>query len=368
MKRGSLVAAVAEDIRAGKYGGSGERFLTIRELSGRCGISLELACVVMRMLSEERLVRLWGKHYYITTGFVSPETPLGELLKKSRRPLLGLHLHTVDTPFFSSLARELSRVAAGEGYRLLITESGDDPQREVMIMDDFIELGVCGVFTSPNLAVNLAVYSRCPLPLVSLGRDLNLPGCDTVLVDNYAAGTQVAKHLFERGCRSFAYIGMSRYLDNDQRRRGFADQLAKLGCPLMDGDIVAVDTLENGRLDFDSISGLLNSRLHNLAADCRLGIFCYHDLLAVETVRLIKHRNSVSTRKLLIPDDISIVGFDDLPIASQVTPALTTVSYRYESIARRSVSIMLDYMNNPAHVIGRYKVSSSLTARESTMG
>ena len=122
------------------------------------------------------------------------------------------------------------------------------------------------------------------------------------------------------------------------------------------------------RLDLGSISGCLNRLLYNIPQGLKVGIFCYHDLIAVETLRLIKHRpEKTSERRLLIPDDVCVAGFDDLPIASAVTPPLTTISYRYASIAKKSFDIMLDHISNPDHKPGKYEISSSLIIRGSTV-
>ena len=80
-----LTERLAQALRSGEYGAAGSRFITVRELASRHKLSLESACAVMSRLSERRLVRLYGKHYYLTTGFASLDTPLGQLLRKAAR-------------------------------------------------------------------------------------------------------------------------------------------------------------------------------------------------------------------------------------------------------------------------------------------
>ena len=365
----AITEQIAQELKRGDYGVAGSCFITVRELASRNSLSLESACAVMAKLSERRLLRLYGKHYYVTTGYAASDTPLGQLLKKSRKPLLAMLVNSIDNPFFASLAKELGAAVYKGGYQLILSSSDGDVVHETTILDEFLSLGAAGVFTCPGLSSELnEVYSTYPLPLISLGRDLAPHDRDCVLVDNYSAGAQIAKHLYSIGCRKFAYIGMKSYIDNDPRMHGYIDEIRKLGGDFPDENIVSVGRLADDRLDLGSISGCINRLLYNIPQGLKVGIFCYHDLIAVETLRLIKHRpEKTSERRLLIPDDVCVAGFDDLPIASAVTPPLTTISYRYASIAKKSFDIMLDHISNPDHKPGKYEISSSLIIRGSTV-
>ena len=362
-----LAEAIAADIQTGGFGIAGERFLTTRDLAKRFSISLESACNVMNTLSEKRLIRLYGKNYYLTHGYVLPTTPLGALLRESRRPFLGMLVKNIDNPFFSSLAKELSETAHQNGYQLLVA-SGESTKRETEMLEEFLSLGVSGVFTCPGSeATPNDSYATYPLPLVSLGRELPFQNCDNVLVDNYSAGVQVAKHLLSIGCKTFAYVGLRNFVKKDPRLQGFIDRLGKEGISLPAEHIITAGKREDGSIDVDSMSGSFNQLLHRLNAGEKIGLFCYHDLLAIEAVRLIKRHNKISAARLMIPDDISIVGFDDLPIASMVTPPITTISYRYATIAEKSMEIMRDYIQNASHKTARHEVKSSLIVRDSTL-
>ena len=197
-----LAEAIAADIQKGVFGSAGERFLTIRDLAKTYSVSLESACNIINLLAERRIIRLYGKNYYVTTGFVPTSSPLGALLRQSRRPLLGMFVKNIDNPFFSSLAKELSEVAHRNGYHLIVA-SGESTKRETEMLEEFLPLGVSGVFTCPGSeATPNEAYATYPLPLVSLGRELPFSNCDNVLVDNYSAGVQVAKHLLSIGCET----------------------------------------------------------------------------------------------------------------------------------------------------------------------
>ena len=363
-----LTEQLATDLKQGKYGPAGNPFLTVRALSAAHQISFDSACKIMNALQEKHLIRLCGKHYYITSGYVPPDSPYGVQLARTRQPLLALIVNRLESPFFSALAKRMSVTAERYGYTLLIVCSSNQARREAELLDNMLSLGVCGIFTNPSIAAEVReVYAHCPLPVVSIGRDLALPNCDTVLVDNASAGRQAADHLMEIGCEVFAYIGIPQYLKEDPRLRGYSEQLRQNGRVLSDDHILAAGDLPDSRIDIDSISGQLKTCLRNLPIGKKLGIFCYHDLLAAAVLQRIKHISHRSKCQFLIPQDVAIVGFDDLPIASAITPALTTVAYRYDAIVEQSFSIMADYLNHPDHLPGAYEINSALVIRESTV-
>ncbi len=355
-------------LRRGEFGQSGEPFISVKTLAEECGVSVNSAFRIVTALAERRLIRLQGKHYYITTGYVPRQTPYGMLLASSRRKSFGMIVNRIESPFFSAITKELSGAAADRGYSLYVLCNNNNPEREAQMIDELMNLGVCGIFTNSGISPELkAVYSTCPLPIVSIGRDLGLTDCDNVLVDNEYAGRQVADHLMSCGCRSFAYVGLSRYLHEDPRLRGYIDQLNRYAFSLSDNYILTAEHNTNGRGDTESIAGQLDMILSELPAGEKLGIFCYHDLLAVAVLQRVRHYSHRTARAFTIPDDVAIVGFDDLPVAETITPALTTVHYRYNSIVSQSLAVMMDYIWNPEHIPGTHIVPSSLFIRESTV-
>ena len=367
----STISQITEQLSArllqGSFGCPGEPFLTVKMLAEVCCVSTDSAFRIMRSLAERHLIRLHGKHYYITTGYVPPKTPYGEKLAKSRRNSFGMIVNRIDSPFFSAIVRELSTAVSEIGYSLYVMCGSNAPEQEARMMDELLELGVCGIFTNPGIAPEMKdIYRICPLPVVSIGRDLHLPNCDTVLVDNENAGKQVADHLLDCGCEAFSYVGLSRYLHEDPRLKGYAGQLRKRGYALPEDRILAAESDKNGIGDIESVSGQLDMVLRSLPAGKKLGIFCYHDLLAVSVLQRVRHCSHHSARSYNIPQDVSVVGFDDLPVAQTITPALTTVHYPYHTIVQQSLAVMLDYLQNPEHKTNSHIVPSALFIRAST--
>ena len=188
MKIALLTDEIARGLTDGAFGIPGTPFLTARGIVGKYGISLDSAMGILSALRERRLIRLDGNRYYVSTGYVLPSTPYGERLSRTRRGFFGMIVNSVSSPFFSSLAKELSDCTVQVGYPLLIADTGNQPERDPTLIDWFIDDGATGIFAVPSLTADPGIYARCPLPLVFLGRDLGIPNGDAVTADNRAAG------------------------------------------------------------------------------------------------------------------------------------------------------------------------------------
>ena len=364
----SVAKTVSEKLLNGDYGKSGEAFMTVKMLSKEYNISVESAFRVFKELSNRHLIRLNGKRYYITTGYVSPETPYGSLLASSRKKSFGMIVNRIESPLFSVIVRELSNAAESNGYSLYVMCSNNDPIREKNMIEELIDIGVCGIFSNPGLSVEIKdTYRTCPIPVVSILRDLGLDNCDSVLIDNENAGKQVAEHLMNCGCTQYAYVGITNYLNDDPRLKGYVSHLRNNGFEIDKDHILVTEHNRNGWGTIESVSGQLKMILKMLPNDEKLGIFCYHDMIAAALMQWIRIFGNHSTRTYNIPADVSVVGFDDLPVSETIQPSLTSVHYMYNHIVNKAMDLMLDYIDNPQHIHNSCIIPSSLFIRRSTM-
>ena len=364
-----LFRFVKSDIIAGNYGSSGARFITARQFVGRFQCSSRDAMKVYALLKDEGLIRSIGGGYYICTGFCSPGAPLRKYYERKQQRIFGVLVNNINNPFFSSVIQSLQSVAYESQMQLIISDGGGIQNRERDIMDMFFELGCCGVFNCSSLSFHQQEYfARYPLPIVTLAEDVRLPNADTVLVDNFNAGRQVADHLMSCGCRSFYYFALDDCIDSDQRFEGYYRRITEAGRVLPDENIGIVSNA-GGTVDAVNVKHMVTSlirRLEKHKEQLPIGIFCHHDMLAVEVIRSIKSYNYGRLEKLTMPEEVMIVGFDDLPITQSVSPTVTTMAYLYADIAKTAFDVMTDYINNPKHKPTTHKVTSYLVIREST--
>ena len=370
MKRAEILFRKIEaEILSGEFGSCGDRFISVRDLAKHCACSLRCALDVIEMLLDSRIIRRHGKHCYITTGRCPPDSAYGRILLGSQRTLFGVLIRDNSNPFFGALINHLRDILYRNGMDLIVSSSGNDPDKEKQIMDMFLDLKCRGVFSCVTLLrQQQKLFSRYPLPIVTLAEDSGISSIDAILVDNHAAGVQVAKHMLECGSKSHAYITLDDYVESDLRLQGFRSYLEQKQLPLPEeniGIVSATDEAVRARQVKQFVHNLLN-RAGEAGEQLPIGIFCVHDLLAADVMRIVKHYSSKRKRKLLIPADVMIVGFDNLPISSQLSIPMTTISYQYSAISGKAFDAMMDCLQNPGHIPGRCEVQSLLVIREST--
>lgn len=315
-KTDKIIRELLTDLSAGKLGIPGDRFLTTRELTVLKDISLKTAFGILGKLKNLGVIQKSGRDYKIVRI-----TPLQK--QETGRMLLGFLATCLESPYFAKLACHAEEFAHSIGASLIIASSNYDFKTECERLKMFCRQGVSGIMICPwaSTPEQEAFYDTLKTPYVMLGRKLETVSCDAVLVNNQKAAQQMAEHLFKQGIREFAYIGQSGK-QNDQRLLGFRAGLLVHGILLPQEQIIQVDynSPEKCRTD---IAKLLKRKRSG-----RLGLFCYHDLFATRAVNLCHEL------EIKVPDEVAVAGFDDLPIASEIYPPLTTVSYPVSDIAR----------------------------------
>jgi len=350
IKTERIVRELLEEISTSGLGRPGEVFLTTRELAVRKGVSLKTAFRVMGHLRDEGVLMKSGRCHRIAA--LLPQAQVG-----GGRLLFGFLATCLESPYFAQLACHAEEFAHSVGASLIIASSNYDFGTECERLRMFCRQGVSGLMICPwaSTPKEEAFYSTLSVPYVLLGRRLQGVECDAVLVNNQDAAQQVAAHMLAEGIDDFAYIGQSGSLD-DQRLLGFRMGLLKRGVVLPDGRIVRVDYQAPAACR-QAVLDVLRTR-----GARPLGIFCYHDLFATRVINLCHEVG------IVVPDEVAVAGFDDLPVASEIYPTLTTVSYPVKDMARLAFESLYTRIRFKALTGGvcRY-LDSRLVVRNSTL-
>ena len=336
---------LVKEIISGTMGSSGTAFMTTRELVVRKGVSLKTAHRIVGMLRDAGYLELHGKRHYIKYSAES-----------AGKTLIGLLVTCLENPFFSSLSRSIEEAAATMNMELVIAASNYDLKSEREKLEMFCRRGVSGIIICPwGIEENEAFYKELPVPCVFIGRSLKNEKVDTVLVNDQLAAQKVAEHFIECGFKDFAYVGPAG-LSNDQRLLGFRNGLANNSIILQQKNILHLENT-NSQHDLEFMTDFFGTRSE------RLAVFCFHDLFAVRVL------NSCSKLGIKVPDEVAIAGFDNLPIASEVYPALTSISYPIRDMARIAFETLAAKILSigTAPGIARY-LEPELIVRESTKG
>lgn len=328
-----LHCRIKEEIAQGAHGAAGDRFMTVRELAKRFGVSLTTAQKVVKCLKHEGLL--------LADSVTSP----ARISESAFRPTvdgpgkegsprrLGLVVTDITNPFFSRLCRYIQHAAADRDYQVLVASSESDFAREQRAIRGFLDIGVEGLLICPGLDDACALMYRELLDqgirLVFASRRVESIDADFVVAHNFVGGAAVAGHLLSLGYESFGYLGFGSRLKRDERLQGFRSALLEEGVELTSDQIADGD----GR---DIIHGYRAvERLLDRGSRPR-AVFAFNDLLAIGALQYCQDRD------LAVPGDVAIVGFDNLPQCRVTSPPLTSVAYPVESIARLAVQNLLD--------------------------
>lgn len=270
---------------------------------------------------------------------------------------LGLVVPDVANPFFSDVARGAEQVAYAEDYNVFLCNTEEDPQRELDVLASLEEKRVDGVVLCSSRLDDgelCKVMARHPA-VVLVNRRLDSQGdnVSTVLVDDLLGGRMVAQHLLDRGHHTIGFLaGPPGSRSGRQRLQGYRAALtrAKLS-PNPAWVRNCSPTVEGGQ---DATRELLNA-IPQLTA-----VFCYNDLVAIGALQ------ACADLGRRVPKDLTVVGFDDIPLAALVTPPLTTCRVPRYELGVQAVRLLLDQINGcPSGCVTQVVLQPELIIRAS---
>lgn len=251
-------------------------------------------------------------------------------LKRGRTGMVALVVPELDVPYFSELARVVIAEGRKHGWTVVIDQTDGEPDRErELIIGGAGAALFDGVILSPlSLSQADLAERRGDSPLVLLGERIAESPYDHVAIDNVAAAYAATEHLLDLGRTRVAAVGDQPYDTGETaqlRTRGYRDAHAARGLAVDDSLIVATHRFH--RSDGAAAMAALLDRPGGPPD----AVFCYNDLLALGAVR------TLLSRGLRIPEDVAVVGFDNIEAGRYNTPTLTTVSPDKAIIARLAV-------------------------------
>ena len=277
-------------------------------------------------------------------------------LRGLRTKIIGLIIPNRLNPYFEQLAQAIEEVCFDEGYGILLCNSNYSLERESIYLDLLERQKVDGIIISTvgltEKKFNELIARGIPIVLI----DEDVPGVNApaVFANNYMGGCQAAQHLIELGHRRIAFIsGPMNLLSSRQRYRGYYDTLIKNGIKVEKG-LFKEGTLTYERGYRASLELLEEGKEFT-------AIFCSNDLMAFGAMRAIQDKGGK------IPQDYSIVGFDDMHFSSISNPRLTTVAQPVKEMAFRAFIAFKDQISEELSQEKKHQfLDTQLIARESS--
>jgi DNA-binding LacI/PurR family transcriptional regulator len=276
-------------------------------------------------------------------------------LVSGRSRLLGLIVSEITNPFFPELIQGFEDIAVEHGYEILISSTNYDPARMALCIRRMLERRAEGVavmtFGVEKPLLEQLAERKVPLVFVDVGPER--PGISLLQVDYHHGIRQGVQHLAALGHRDIAFVSGPKRLHSAQSRiAAFSKSLAECAIVADPAWIVEGDhTMEGGT---DAMDRLLKSK-HLPTA-----VMCSNDMTAIGVLHKLYRAG------LRVPDDLSVIGFDDIHIAQVTIPPLTTIQMSCFELARAAVTALRAHVEEGGEPKRQYKINTHLVVREST--
>ena len=280
-------------------------------------------------------------------------------LRGGRTGVVALAVPDLTSPYFAELARGIIVAAEQRGWTVLIDQTDGVRERELDVARGIRDHLVDGVIFSPlALGEDDLPAPRSEVPIVCLGERIHAGAMDHIAIDNVAAARVATNHLLERVRRRIAAIGAQVSPSGETARLRLAGYRAALADAGLEFDEAMVQLAG----DWHRQDGL--RAVERIAEAGRLpdAIFCFNDLLALGAL------HGLARLGVGVPDDVAVIGIDDIEDGRYVRPSLTTIAPDKEAIATTSVALLAERLAtpNPDEPGREVQVDFQLVVREST--
>jgi DNA-binding LacI/PurR family transcriptional regulator len=304
----------------------------------------------VKKATKERIRKLAKDLHY------SPN-PIAQSLKSSRTTTIGVIVPEIKHDFFSSAISGIEEVAYHAGYTILVCQSNESYEREVVNTNALMHHRVAGVIVSISQNTKNGDHFqdllRRKIPLVFFDRVCEDVNASKVVIDDCKSAFVAVTHLVQKGYKRIAHFGGPKELGICIRRmNGYVEALRQNGLPLLNGFV-----RYGGLHEEDGYKSMDSMLKENLIPDA---IFAVNDPVAIGAFQRIKEAG------LKIPGDIAIMGFSNNKITALVDPPLTTVNQPSFEMGRKSAEILIDTIEGGTTEPRTLTLETELIVRGST--
>lgn len=300
--------------------------INIREVARLAGVS---PATVSRVINGTATVSAEKRDRVLevisATDFV-PNEVARSLFRKSAK-LIGLIIPSIKNPYFTQVASIIEHLATDHGYRVFLCDVGDDIVKEQNAIQTLVSMNADGIIIASTNDAIQEYLAQCPIPVVAVDTLFsNKKVAAYVYSDYYTGGRMAMEHLLDCGCQKIVCItGPGHFFSARSRYEGYRDVCRERG--------IEEHTVS---CDYDFHAGLvMTEELLSRYPDVD-GIIACNDVVALSTYKVLYRRN------IPVPDQVQLIGFDDIMWSSLFTPELTTIAQPIGEIARRAAELIID--------------------------
>jgi LacI family transcriptional regulator len=315
-----------------------------RALNDKPGVSQETREAVLKIAAD--------------IGYVVNRS--AQKLSGGRNGIIGIMTPVLDNHYVGELVVGVGRAARAQGYETLVYTLFDEDRhshRSVLGLIKQFTDGVVAIL--PRESAYFNALAAANVPVVAIDQRGSLDGFPSISVDSYGGAMRAVEHLAQLGHARIGFVAGDESIEGVRdRRRGYIDALARFGLA-SDPSLIAQGDLSQMRA-FEAASALL------ALPEPPTAIFAVNDLSAFGVIAAAREQG------LKVPRDLSVVGFDDIPMASQVHPPLTTIRQPFAQMGRAAVNTLLSQMEREREresddaIAPRIVLPTELIVRQST--
>ena len=325
--------------------------VTSHDVAARAGVSQSAVSRVFSGRSASAATAAKVRRAAAELGY-RPD-PLARAMSTGRSRIIGVLVAYLDNQFYPAALESLSRVLQARGYHILVFTLGNDPSEVEGIVEELTAYRVDGIVTA-SVGMTSDLTERCAaagIPVVMFNRGQDGSGLSSVTSANIEGGRRVAEFLTEGGHTRIAHIaGWQGSSTGRDRLRGFVDGLGASGMEPLD----IIDGMYDRDTAIDATRRLM------ARSDPPDAIFVGNDHMAFAVLDTLRYDLGLS-----VPQDVSVVGYDDVPLAAWKAYDLTTLRQPLKRMVDATVSTLLDQIADPDRPAQKIQIEGPLILRGS---
>ncbi len=326
--------------------------VTIKDVAKEAGVSIS---TVSNALNNSEIVNEDTRQKVLAAANRLNYVPnlSGKYLKSGKSYMLGFLTSSVSGEYFTALIEAVSKQCGDQGYTLNVLISRD----KSVINDQIFGRGFDGVFIFEGERIGeeeLALLEKKHIHTVLLDRAYQSSSIGSVVFDSHYAGYTATKHLINLGHREIAFIeGAADVYDSSERKRGFMDAMAEYGLPVREEYILRGYFEE--LLAYNTVNIFCRARTHKMPD----AFICGNDQSAIGCINALKDAG------YRVPEDVSVIGFDDIRVSQYFSPSLSTFKNPINLQGVTAARMLIDMIENNTQGHTE-QLHGELTARQST--
>jgi LacI family transcriptional regulator len=289
---------------------------------------------LINIATRLRIRQLAGNMGYIPDA-------IAQSLTTGQTKTIGFVITTLADPFFASLVEGIEGIASDAGISLFINVSNNDPDREIQVIETFQRRRVDGIIVAASRLSErqMTRLMGIQIPVVFINQQTRIDAessIHTITVDDRQGARLAVEHLLSLGHTKIGFLGLgSHFQSNAARLAGYRDALIEANVHILPERIQVIPPIEADQLG-DIAAG--SKGFAELIKKDISALFCYNDRAAIGSLQAA-HQLGIQ-----IPEDFSLVGFDDLEMAQYVTPPLTTINQHRREMGSLAMKMVLQLM------------------------